>query len=409
MQPTLTRESLVAAGALAAVPEAIQRHQLGTRWLLICDDNTWTAAGEALTQCLEAARHQVTPFPLGNPVAPSLTHGRDIALAADGYDGLIAIGSGTINDLTKYAANLVHKPYIAVATAASMNGYVSASASLLSGEVKQSHFAQPPHVLIADLDVLAQSPKRMTRAGMGDTLCRSSVEADMLLSHHLLDTDYPRPLFDLLRVHEPGVLIHASALRDHQPAALAVLMEALIAGGNAMATYGSSAPASQGEHMIAATAEMLYPSETRGLLHGELIAVTSLTMIELQREMLEITPFVKPLPREDTLFQRLFGKDAGPQISAIYQQKHLSEQQAYLINKKIESDWREIRGAIEAILAPPETLLRSFVQAMLPSTPRDLKIKREHYKMACRHAHLTRERFGFLDLAAMMGQEVWEG
>jgi len=42
----------------------------------------------------------------------------------------VAVGSGTINDLTKLAAHRLGRPYMAVATAASMDGYAAYGASI---------------------------------------------------------------------------------------------------------------------------------------------------------------------------------------------------------------------------------------------------------------------------------------
>src|SRR5258708_2290150 len=45
-------------------------------------------------------------------------------------DALVAVGSGTINDLCKYVSHQDNKPYLVFPTAASMNGYLSANASI---------------------------------------------------------------------------------------------------------------------------------------------------------------------------------------------------------------------------------------------------------------------------------------
>ncbi|MEO7761159.1 MAG: iron-containing alcohol dehydrogenase, partial [Casimicrobiaceae bacterium] len=45
-------------------------------------------------------------------------------------DALIAVGSGTVNDLTKFAAAQDGKPFAVFATAPSMNGYTSANAAI---------------------------------------------------------------------------------------------------------------------------------------------------------------------------------------------------------------------------------------------------------------------------------------
>ena len=82
------------------------------------------------------------------------------------------------------------KPYVVFATAPSMNGYTSTNAAITVDGHKQSLPAAAPLGVFIDLEVLAAAPARMIRAGLGDSLCRPTAQADWLLSHHLLGTPY---------------------------------------------------------------------------------------------------------------------------------------------------------------------------------------------------------------------------
>ena len=105
------------------------------------------------------------------------------------WQSLIAVGSGTINDLCKYAAHLDRKPYAVFGTAPSMNGYTSANAAITVNGLKKSLAATMPAGVFLDLAVLAAAPPRMIRSGLGDSLCRPTAQADWLLSHRLTATD----------------------------------------------------------------------------------------------------------------------------------------------------------------------------------------------------------------------------
>jgi Glycerol dehydrogenase and related enzymes len=87
-------------------------------------------------------------------------------------DALVAVGSGTINDLCKYAAFLDRKPYVVFGTAPSMNGYTSVSAAITEHGHKKSLPAAAPVGVFLDLAVLAAAPPRMIRSGLGDSICR---------------------------------------------------------------------------------------------------------------------------------------------------------------------------------------------------------------------------------------------
>src|SRR6185295_11866674 len=100
---------------------------------------------------------------------------------------VVAVGSGTINDLCKLAAIARGCPQVVFATAPSMNGYTSLSASITEGGLKRSVRAATPVAAFFDLRVLAAAPIRLIRAGLGDSICRPTAQADWLLAHLLLD------------------------------------------------------------------------------------------------------------------------------------------------------------------------------------------------------------------------------
>ena len=138
----------------------------------------------------------------------------------------------------------------------------------------------------------------------------------MMLSHFLRRTPYPQALFEKLWSHEEGLFENAVGLKQQTPKAMRLLMHALLDGGDAMTEHGSSAVASQGEHMIAHTAEMLMGEQMAHLTHGEVIAVTTLTMGRLQHQLLGGKPRVKTLTRKADVFETVFGPEAAPALMA---------------------------------------------------------------------------------------------
>lgn len=373
--------------------------------LVVADDNTWAAARAGVEPQL-AINSRFTLKSLGTRVKPEKQIADTIAAEAAGYDVILAVGSGTINDLCKYAAFAAQKPYLVVATAASMNGYSAAGASLLVDGFKQSFAADAPLAVIADSAILLAAPKRLTRAGIGDTLCRTTVEADMLLSHLLLDTPYPRDVFDRFRAHEETLLQGLMNARDGEAAYMESLMTALLDAGDAMTSMGSSAVASQGEHMLAHTLELKYGSELLNVMHGELIAITSVTMSQFQQRMLNGVPFVKRMEYSDEQFVRLFGKRHADALAKAYHEKLLSAEQVARINARIKAHWPDVLAQLQEVILPTMTLERAFIHSGLNTKPSQINMAEERYRFATSYAHLTRNRFTFLDLAAMNVRRV---
>ena len=396
---------ILGAGATAGIADAVAKHLNAKRIFLLCDDNTWSAAGEQV-QTLLANHYAVTVQSLGRQVRPSLSAASAVAEQIVDSDAVIAVGSGTINDIAKYAAAQAGKPYAVVATAATMNGYTSANASLEKDGHKQSFAARAPVFVLGDTTILNNAPKRLMHAGLGDTLCRTTVEADMLLSHHLLGTPYPRELFDKLRHHEPVLLAGSMNAPQGDTAFITTLFNALLDAGDAMTSYGSSAPASQGEHMIAHTLELKYGSELHGAMHGELIALTSITMSQFQHRALLSTPTLRALPYSSDNFERLFGRKHAAALCDAYKRKCLTVRQADEANTRLAGNWPDIWQEISQIMLPTTTLERAFIHSGIKTKPQQLGLDEERYRFATSYAHLTRDRFTFLDLAAMGAQRA---
>lgn len=397
-------ERIIQAGAADATEQVMQRHMPGNKYILVCDDATWVAAGQPIHSHL-LSTYDFIPHSLGRAPKPMLAHAQKLIEVAKDRDGLVAVGSGTVNDVTKYAAHQLGKPYISVATAASMNGYTSATASLEENDFKNSLPATPPRAVVADLNIIANAPKRLARAGLGDMLCRSTVEADRLLSHHLLGTPYEREEFDMLRAHEQVLVPDTPKLVSADHDYMQRLMLALLDAGDAMARTGSSAVASQSEHLIAHTVETMYGSEVTHVLHGELVAITACCMAALQQKtLLSPTLQVKPLPHGETKFIRVFGKKAGPRLAKIYAKKVLSQEQCDAINARMQSEWPALKQALSAIMINTATLERAMILANIHTNIKKIGIDEHRFQSAVTYAHLTRDRFTFLDLNAMMGR-----
>lgn len=342
--------------------------------LIVCDENTVSVAGERI-----AAEFQTRPLILEKPKATA-ANALQIRDASDGVDHMIAVGSGTINDLCKYAASQLQISYAVIATAPSMNGYVSATASLVpeNGRLKESLAVHPPVIVCADISVLAQAPTRLIQSGLGDSLARPTAQVDWLLSHLLLDTAYDERPFDLIKPYEPELFSSPERLLSGDIKTIEQLFRVLIASGEGMRLAGGSYPASQGEHMIAHTMEMLFGSDLPETYHGEQISVTTLTMAKIQQDMLarDTPPQLKP--------------DTGP---ADFQKS----KQRGVIQKRLSERWDAIRTQLQAVSLPYDTLYACAKRAGCPLQPADLGWENEPYLYALQVANTTRDRLTFLD------------
>lgn len=362
--------------------------------LVVCDENTRAVLGDAVAKALGAS---VYVLPAG--VQPTLAVVKQVQAAVSAADMLVAVGSGTINDIGKYASFLAQKPYVVFGTAPSMNGYASANASIVVDGHKKTLPAHVPQGIYLDIDILAQAPVRLIRSGLGDSLCRPTAQADWLLSHYVLGTPYQREPFDLLRPYEPALFEQAGALVRGDREAVTLLAQVLVASGQGMTMAGGSYPASQGEHMIAHTMEMVHGHALPQTYHGEQIGVTTLTMAAIQEQMMESGQLrVQPLnPEDEGRVLAYFGEEIGRQCWEDYQAKAFSGQKMKEINQMLEKRGEEILTALEAIMLPVAYMEQVLADAGAPVQATDLGWNPKSYGQAVLYARYSRGRFGFLD------------
>jgi glycerol-1-phosphate dehydrogenase [NAD(P)+] len=342
------------------------------------DTNTLEAA-----QALIPKDATILSFP-DSPKADDLTV-EQIRKETASADHLIAVGSGTLNDLCKYASFLDHKSYSVIATAPSMNGYVSGNASITVKAYKGTLAAHTPQKVICDSAILANAPSVLKQAGVGDSLCRSTVQADWLLSYLLTGSHYDSSYFEWLAESEEKLI--------ENPNDSEALIESLLLSGIAMREAGSSAPASQGEHMIAHTMEMLYP-DLPNSYHGQQIAVTSLTMAERQERLLQ----------QDTVsIIDLSGFAEMPlslhkEAQAQMLKKFPSEEVIESYNAKLTEKWPKIAEQISRNHLRASQLRKTLETAGCPTSPEAIDWENSAYQRAMKLARFTRDRMTFLDL-----------
>jgi len=352
--------------------------------LIVCDEHIFPALGSRLSK--ELGCEYVI---LQNPKADD----KNLTILAEYADkNLIAVGSGTINDLCKYASFQAGKDYCVFPTAPSMNGYLSANASITLNRHKKTLPAHLPKAVFCDMGVIANAPKRLILSGLGDSLCRPTAQADWLLSHLVLDTPYTSQPFDLLAPYEKSLFANAAKLGQQDVETVALLMQVLLVSGIGMTLAGGSYPASGGEHLIAHVMEMKHGNGDS--YHGEQIGITTLIMAELQEKLLN-----KGLPSIGVLAEKAitayFGEALKEAIRAGYQEKYTAFQQVVLTPQK----WKVIQDRIKPVMLSSAYLKTILEQAGAFTQPQQIGWNGEALQEAFIHAKYIRNRFTFLDIS----------
>jgi glycerol-1-phosphate dehydrogenase [NAD(P)+] len=356
---------------------------------VLTDQNTY----EVLGRRVEEALGRVIPIRLSGRPIPDDRLAAQIMRAGIKAGSYVAVGSGVVDDLAKLAAARQGKPYAVFATAPSMNGYASAAASIMVGCLRTSLAAIPPLGVFCDLEVLAAAPKRLIVAGLGASICRSTAQADWLLSHRLHGTPYSRAPYALLA--EPEAWMHGDAT------AVERLMRGLVLSGLGMALCRSSAPASQGEHLISHYLDCLPPSGWRPALQGEQIAVATLVMARLQESLLDgPPPVIMPDAASEAALKQHFGEKLGGACWQELEPKLAEPEKADTLNAKLAAIWPLLVEELAAIMRPANEIADILKRAGAPASYRDLDLDRHYFATAIWHARAVGNRYTFLDLAA---------
>jgi len=378
--------------------------RLGGRLAVVSDARTRDAMGERIERAL-APVAAVESVVLGEPHADG-AHVEALRERTRHADGLVAVGSGTINDLCKYVTATDGRSYCVFGTAPSMNGYTSTTASItLASGLKVSKKAHAPKGVFIDLAVNAAAPAHLRAAGLGDCLCRPTAQVDWLLSHRLFGTRYSGSPFLIQEQDEAQLLARAGELRNGATEAVGYLQRVLTLCGFGVSFAGATHPGSMGEHQISHYIDSVAGDRHPGTLHGQQVGVASITMARLQAEMLamEAPPAVRPTAIDEAAVRARYGEAMAPLVLAEWRQKALDPQAADRLNATLEELWPSLRRELSAVSLRPERMREALASAGGPTTAAELGCDIGLYRDAVLHAREIRNRYSMLDLAADAG------
>ncbi len=199
-----------------------------------------------------------------------------------GCDYVLAVGSGTLNDMAKYVSTRLNVPCGVLATAASMDGYCSKGAALMRNGYKVTDTVHAPQDILIDLEIIRNAPKIMTAAGFGDILGKYTCLTDWQLSNILNGEEIHEKAYTMMKDAVAACVDAYDGLTRYEDEAVGKLMNALIMAGLSMAECGNSRPASGSEHHQSHFLEMDFARRGEKIpMHGIKVGIGTLVAIEL--------------------------------------------------------------------------------------------------------------------------------
>lgn len=415
-----TESVVIGSGAIGRVADVFASTFGDRAAIVVADGNTWDVAGAGVHERLRAAGREVRDayvFPARPTLYADYENIRTLAGALRDVDATpVAVGSGTLNDIVKRAAHELERPYLCVATAASMDGYTAFGAAITKEGYKQTMTCPAPRAVVADLDVLTQAPPRMTSAGYADLLAKIPAGADWIVADALGIEPIDRPVWALVQGPLREATGRPAELHAGDPQAMEALIEGLVMSGLAMQAASSSRPASGAEHQFSHLWEMegLGHDDDPPLSHGFKVGLGSISSSALYERVLardlsglDVDAAVAAWPSWEETERRVRRAHRTPGLDeAAVEETRAKYVDADALRERLtllRSGWPELRARLEEQLLPAAGLRDQLRAADSPTTPGEIGLSTDALRDTFRRAQMIRRRFTVLDLTNQAG------
>lgn len=404
----------VGANAMNALPAYVKKY--GFRKLFIaCDEITYGIAGEKVMQILQEAGIKAKAHIFtGKRFIPDEKALGELMIDADREcDLVVAVGTGSINDMCRFFSYQLGVPYAIVATAAPMDGFASSGAALIINSMKVTIPAQTPLFIIGDTDVLCGAPPRMVSAGLGDLLGKFTCLNDWRISKLVNGEYYCDAIVNLVTGCIENVLSNADQVAGRDPQVIGDIMEGLVLTGVAMSFIGDSRPAAGSEHHVCHFWETLELQEGKiPVLHGTKVAVGTVMILKMTEFLREARPDFAAARAKAKLYDQavweekitsIYGASAKS-IIALEQNARKNEVAGRLARiDAIEENWDAIVKTMDDNMPSADRMIEILKSLDAPYTPAQIGFDSGRLYNALVYAKETRARYTMLSMIADLG------
>lgn len=388
------------------------------RFTLVCDANTYAVLGERVKQLFVSQGGAVNTIILRGQevIADERTLDETLARSGDNPGIYLAVGAGTLTDITRYCSHKRQTGFISLPTAPSVDGFASSIAPIVIKGFKQSVPCQAPLAIFADVQTLCKAPKTMIAAGFGDMLGKYTALADWKLAHIVMNDPYQETIATRVEKALQACVDKSPEICQANPAGISHLMDGLVESGICMALAGNSRPASGSEHHLSHFWEMLLLQQGRpAVLHGAKVGIGAvliarrweqicdLQLAEVERK-LEIAKSPDQHKEQEAI---TIAFPFNPQAIMTGQSEYLSmnEGEFEALKENILINWEEI-AEIAADVPEPEQILSMLKNASAPTGVEEIGLDSRDERNALRYAHYLRSQFTISKLGRILN--LWE-
>jgi glycerol-1-phosphate dehydrogenase [NAD(P)+] len=384
---------------------------------IVADENTYRAAGRDVhASFARAGIPCVEPHIFGQDVYAEYSFVDRLTQSLGAHSAIpVAVGSGTINDLTKLSAHRLNRFYMVVATAASVDGYTAFGASITYKGSKQTFDCPAPYGVLADLETIAGAPAGMNASGYADLLAKNVSGADWILADALGIEPIDLPAWETVQGMLRSWVDAPSAVAENDPAALRSLVHGLMMSGFAMQARSSSRPSSGAEHQFSHLWDMQHHTyQGAAPSHGFKVGIGTLASLAVYENLLRMD--LAHLDVDSTAAAWPSAQAAGESIDGLFGPGALAgkareEMRAKYVDREtvrrqltqMRDCWPDLKARLTRHLMPFDEVREKLRLAGCPTEPEQIGISRARLMTSYRQAYYIRRRFTVLDFIARAG------
>lgn len=382
---------------------------------LVADKNTYAALGQAVEEALKAADFDlITTILQGKEVVTDAHYAFQVLLDADRVERVyLAVGSGTITDITRVVSHRTRTVFVSLPSAPSVDGFTSPGAPTVVDGLKVTVYAHPPVAVFGDLNTLCAAPRPMIAAGFGDILGKYTSLADWKLDRLFWDSPYDEAIAQRTRVALEDVARRTEEIGQATPAGIHSLMEALIESGLCMVDFGLSHPASGSEHYLSHFWETMLLQQGRpAILHGAKVGVGCIMIARFYQQIRQLNrqkaaellaKSQRPDPkRDEETIRSAYGPIADKIIAEQSQFLNMTEEDFAALKQQILDNWDKVQ-AISATVPSPQHLAGLLATVGGPVDTAGLGLSDAERDLALKASHFFRNRFTVVKLCRVLG------
>ncbi len=396
----------ISHGATARVGEILTEAGFPKKLLFVADENT-LAAAEGIVESLNGAGFETKKIIYKNMTYARIEQVRELEALCGDIDGIISVGTGSLNDLCRVTAFSQKKRFCIYATAPSMDGFVSDTAPIVENNFKTSWFVEQPEVVIADTAVLAKAPLELKAAGFGDMVAKYIGIVDWQIANLLIGEYYCPAVADITMQGVKKVVALADKVSEENEEAVKGIMEGLILSGLGMKLAKSSRPASGSEHVVSHYLECY--KLVRGIwpeFHGKKVGVASVIINRAYRNIAERITEINPIP-DPTDWDKVYAAFAPEQKDEIIKLNNPSIMDKVDL-EHLKKSWPEIRRIILELLPSDEEMMRMMKAAGAATEPEEVHVSPELLADALHYHCYMRYRMLLTRLMPTLGLDIMD-